>query len=260
MSFSDQSFVVLPRVKRTRIGHRLVVGATVALGGLALFTGSASAHITPQNPEGPAGGYMATAFKVGHGCDGSPTTKVEIKIPDGVTSVAPQPVAGWELSTTNKTLDPPIDMHGTKITETVGTVTWSGGSLPSDQLQMFWLSMKLPDGKAGDVVSFPIIQTCEVGQTDWIEIAKPGEDEPQHPAPTITLTATTEEHGSSGSVDNGSAEDVSSGDASDSGSKESAADSSDESSGNGLAIGGLVLGALGFVTGGAAFAKASKKD
>lgn len=248
------------------------MGATVALGGVAMLSGAASAHISPQDPEGPAGGYMTTAFKVGHGCDGSPTTKVEIKIPDGVLSVTPQPIPGWQLSTSKKTLDPPVDSNGTKITETVDTVTWSGGSLPADQLQMFWMTMKLPAGNAGDVLSFPVIQTCAQGETDWIEIAKPGEAEPQHPAPTITLTASTGDgHGSSpshGGDDSVSSETPATEEPAvgvngkSDGAEAASADDSDgnDSDGNGLAIGGLVLGALGLATGGAALAKASKKD
>ncbi|MGB3411141.1 MAG: YcnI family protein [Microthrixaceae bacterium] len=265
MLFNAKSPAVPRAHKRVGLGRRVAVGATVAVGGVAMLSGVASAHITPQDPEGPAGGYMTTAFKVGHGCEGSPTTKVEIKIPDGVLSVAPQPVDGWELTTTKKTLDPPIDSNGTKVTETVGTVTWAGGNLPADQLQMFWLSMKLPDGKAGDVLSFPVVQTCEAGETDWIEIAKPGEAEPEHPAPTITLTAATDDHHGS------SADDSVSNDSTDSSATESAtegsteatsskSDSDDDSNGNGLAIGGIVLGALGLAAGGAAFAKASKKS
>ncbi len=256
---------------RSRLGRKIVVVATVAIGGAALLSGVASAHITPQDPEGPAGGYMTTAFKVGHGCDASPTTKVEIKIPDGVMSVTPQAVDGWELSISKRTLDPPIDSHGTKITETVDTVTWAGGSLPADQLQMFWMSMKLPEGNAGDVLSFPVIQTCETGQTDWIEIAKAGEDEPEHPAPTITLTAASGDgHGSSAhdsgddsvSSEPGSgATEPATGDSD--GEAEASAEidqDGDDSGGNGLAIGGLVLGALGVVTGGAALVKTSKKS
>lgn len=272
MLFNAKSPLVQRAPKRVGLGRRVAVGATVALGGVAMLSGVASAHITPQDPEGPAGGYMTTAFKVGHGCDGSPTTKIEIKIPDGVLSVAPQPIDGWELTTTKKTLDPPVDSNGTKITETVGTVTWAGGNLPADQLQMFWLSMKLPDGKVGDVLSFPVVQTCATGETDWIEIAKPGEDEPEHPAPTITLTAAAGDHHSS------SADDSVSNDSTSTGATEPASDrsaeasakadsdngdsdngSDDDSGGNGLAIGGVVLGALGLLTGGAALAKASKK-
>lgn len=169
--------------------RRLALATTVAVAATLWMAGTASAHVTPQDPQGPAGGYFTTAFKVGHGCEGQPTTKVEIKIPDGVTSVAPQPVDGWTLSTTTRELDPPLDDHGTLITETTDTVIWDGGSLPSDQLQMFWISMKLPDGEPGTKVFFPVIQTCGSISSDWIAIPKDGEPAPEFPAASVTLVA-----------------------------------------------------------------------
>jgi len=243
-------------IHRARPLRRLAaLAALTTVGSALLWSGAASAHITPQDPEGPSGGYMTTAFKVGHGCDGSPTTKVEIKMAEGVTSVKPQAVDGWNLSTTMRTLDPPIDNHGTKITETVDTVVWEGGSLPDSQLQMFWVSMKLPEGDAGEALAFPVVQTCEVGQTDWIEPIVEGEEEPAHPAPVITLTAAGDDgHGAAADADTTTTvvdgEEVS---ATVTGSED------DSSSSNGLAIGGLVLGALGLLTGGAALARSGKR-
>ena len=48
--------------------------------------------------------------------------------------------------------------------------------------------MKLPD-KPGETIYFPVVQTCESGEVAWIEIPEEGADEPEHPAPGITLTA-----------------------------------------------------------------------
>lgn len=243
------------RIKRHFV-TRLLATAGLAAGGIGLMSGVASAHITPLYPEGPSGGYFTTAFKVGHGCGEEPTTKIEIKIPDGVTSVAPQPVPGWELSTTTRKLDPPIDMEGTKLTETTDTVVWQGGSLPHDQLQMFWLSMKLPEGKAGQQVAFPIIQTCGTTSTDWIAIPKEGEPEPDHPAAVVTLTAATEDHHGSSTTVKGSDEPAANGEMA--ASKSSQDDDSD--SGNKV-VGFVALGlaAVGVALGAAALAKSSQK-
>lgn len=239
--------------RRGSLARRAAIAVAVAaVAGPALLASSAGAHITPQDPEAPSGGYFTTAFKVGHGCDGSPTTKVAIKMGDGVTSVKPQPVPGWNLSTTTRELDPPIDNHGTQITETVDEVIWEGGSLPDDELQMFWISMKLPEGDPGTSVEFPVVQTCETGETAWIEPIVEGEEEPEHPAPVVVLTA---------AADDGHSDDTTT-TAAPEGEGETAAASSDDSdsgSSNGLAIGGLVLGALGLATGGAALARSGKK-
>ncbi|MHB1138660.1 MAG: YcnI family copper-binding membrane protein [Microthrixaceae bacterium] len=248
-----------------RRGRSLAVVAAASLSATLLWAAPAGAHISPQDPEATAGGYFTTAFKVGHGCEGSPTTRIEIKMADGVTSVKPQPVAGWNLSTTMRTLDPPVDNHGTPITETVDTVVWEGGSLPDSELQMFWVSMKLPEGDAGDTLAFPVVQTCEAGQTDWIEPIVEGEDEPEHPAPVITLTAAGEDaHGDAGDATTGSAnpDDGSSSDASDAddGGEEAAAVTDvEDSNSNSLAIVALVLGALGLVLGGVALVRSGRR-
>jgi periplasmic copper chaperone A len=242
------------RIHRARPVRRFAAAAALTtVASALLWSGAASAHISPQDPEGPSGGYMTTAFKVGHGCEGSPTTKVEIQMAEGVTSVKPQPVPGWNLSTTMRTLDPPIDNHGTKITETVDTVVWEGGALPDSELQMFWVSMKLPEGEAGEALAFPVVQTCEVGQTDWIEPIVEGQEEPAHPAPVITLTAGAEDgHGAAADTTTTVVE-------TEEASVTVADGEDDSSSSNGLAIGGLVLGALGLLTGGVALARSGKR-
>lgn len=253
----------------------MALATIVALAATLWTAGTASAHVTPQDPEGPAGGYFTTAFKVGHGCEGQPTTKVEVKIPDGVTSVAAQPVDGWTLSTTTRKLDPPIDNHGTQITETTDTVIWDGGSLPSDQLQMFWMSMKLPDDAPGTKVYFPIVQTCGSISADWIAIPKEGEPEPEFPAAVVTLVAADGGHGN-GSSEPGSPGDdsVSSddgiaampepaiddqGDVSDSGELAASAGSTSDGGSNTLSIVALVFAMVALVIALAGFARSSTK-
>ncbi len=212
-----------------------------------IWSAAAGAHVTPQDPEAPSGAYFTTAFKVGHGCDGSPTTKVELKVADGVTSVTPQPVAGWELSTTMRTLDPPIELHGTEITESVDTVVWEGGPLPDGQLQMFWVSMKLPEQEPGTALEFPVVQTCEEGETAWIQSTVEGEEEPESPAPIVTLTEADGGHGTEGAeADEAAVDDTSDG-----------GTSGDDTSGapTGLVVVALVLGAAGLAAGVAALVR-----
>lgn len=245
------------------LARRGALSLALAVAGTLFMAGTASAHVTPQDPQGPAGGFFTTAFKVGHGCSGEATTKVEIKMPEGVTSVAPQPVAGWTLSTTIRKLDPPIDNHGTEITETTDTVIWEGGSLPSDQLQMFWISMKLPDGDAGTQLYFPIIQTCGSTSADWIAIPKDGEPEPEFPAAVVTLVASGGGHGDDTSVSSddshGAAEPAVDDSATTSESSESAA-AADDSSGSGsnaMSVAALVIALGALVLAGAGFARKS---
>jgi uncharacterized protein YcnI len=97
--------------------------ASAALAFADIFT-SASAHVTAAPNEATAGSFFQTAFTVPHGCSGSPTIAVRVKIPEGILLVKPQMKPGWEIEIKNRKLDKPIEAgHGT-ITETVDEVAW----------------------------------------------------------------------------------------------------------------------------------------
>ena len=81
---------------------------------------------------------------------------------------------------------------GVDVSSGVTEVDFSGGNLPDAYYDEFVVTGTVADSfKAGDVVSFPVVQECGAATTRWIEIAKPGEAEPAHPAPSITITAPT---------------------------------------------------------------------
>src|SRR3954469_13755551 len=108
--------------------------------------GVAHAHVTANPDSGVAGGYAQTSFRVSHGCGGTPTIAVRVKIPDGVIQVKPQVKPGWEIEIKKRTLPQPIDAgHGVRIVETVDEVVWRGGPLPDIYYDEFGLAMKLPD-------------------------------------------------------------------------------------------------------------------
>ncbi len=150
----------------------------------------AAAHITANPGSAPANAYLKADFRVPHGCAGSPTVGLTVKIPSGVVSVKPEHIAGWDVQVTAGPLDEPYVDDGETITEGVTEISWTGGNLPDEQYQDFGISMKLPD-KAGETIYFPTVQTCDSGEVAWIEIPEAGEDEPEHPAPAIVLTAAT---------------------------------------------------------------------
>ena len=162
---------------------------TVAFAGLALMPALAHAHSTADPSEGTAGGYLRTAFRVTHGCKGSATTAVTIRIPEGVLSAKPMPKAGWTIETKTRPLDTPVDSgHGFKIREAVTEVTWTGGRLENAHFDEFVLSMRLPD-KPGATLYFPMVQICEKGSNNWTGIPAAGQkwgDLPE-PAPYITV-------------------------------------------------------------------------
>jgi periplasmic copper chaperone A len=146
------------------------IGTTAVLFAGAMSVTFASAHVTAQPNEAAADSYFVTAFSVPHGCDGSATIAVRMKIPDGVTSVKPQMKAGWEVSIKTRNLDKPAAAgHGATASETVDEVAWRGGPLPDTLFDTFGLLMKLPDAP-GQTLYFPVIQECQQGVHRWIEI------------------------------------------------------------------------------------------
>ena len=149
----------------------------------------AQAHVVFGSPNAKAGAFHVADLRIFHGCEGSPTTEVTLTIPDGVTRVRPRAVPGWTVSIEMKQLDKPLMLHGAEVTETVGSVTWKGGSLPDFAYQEFEVHMMMPHHAEGGALSFPVTQLCEKGRLDWTEKAL---DEAtfrtlEAPAPYITL-------------------------------------------------------------------------
>jgi len=164
--------------------------AATALTVLAIS--AARAHVTLETPEASRGAYKAV-FKVPHGCDGSPTTAVKVDVPEGVIGVKPMPKPGWEIAMEKGAYARAYDFyHGSKVSEGVKTVTWSGGKLPNEYFDEFVLSVFLTDALAKDrAIYFPVTQTCETGSVAWSEIAADGQDlhSLKAPAPMLRLAA-----------------------------------------------------------------------
>jgi uncharacterized protein YcnI len=138
---------------------------------LLLAASPAAAHVTLTEASAKPGAAMIAHFRVGHGCNGSPTIALRIAIPDGVSDVRPQPLPGWTVQT---------DARGK-------SVTWSGGTLAATQPGEFALAMTLP-ATAG-MLYFPATQTCLTGIEQWSEL--PAAVPLKHPAPVLTVSPTS---------------------------------------------------------------------
>ena len=134
---------------------------------VALAAGPAWAHLEPDPTTAPPGTKVTISFVVEHGCKTSPTVKLEMKLPSGISEVRVPEKAGWQTS-----------IEG-------GVATWSGGPLPSDQEEPFPLEFVTPR-EPGDL-QFKVVQTCEEGQLDWIQEQQPGGEEPELPIPTLKV-------------------------------------------------------------------------
>lgn len=165
---------------------------TFAFGGAALaaLAASASAHVTLERNEAPAGSTYKAVLRVGHGCDGSATVAIRVQIPDGVIAVKPMPKPGWTLETTIGPYPAPVKYFEDTLTEGVREISWSGGNLPDAWYDEFVFRGQLPTGEPGTTIYFPVVQECETGVHRWIEIPAEGKsaDDYEEPAPGVALT------------------------------------------------------------------------
>jgi uncharacterized protein YcnI len=111
-----------------------------------------------------------------------------------VIAVKPMPKPGWNLETIKGKYAADYDFHGTKLTEGVKEVVWSGGKLPDDNYDEFVISTFLTGGlKPNTTLYFPTVQECEQGTSRWIELPAEGHVAHGHdgksPAPGVRLIA-----------------------------------------------------------------------
>lgn len=157
---------------------------------VAAFATPASAHITLEQPEAAVGAPYKAVFLVPHGCGGSPTTRLRVRIPEGVVAVKPMAKPGWQIELVRGPYENPHStLHGAKLTEGVKEVVWSG-NLPSDFYDEFALSTFISSDLAvGRMLHFPVVQVCEKGEHRWIELPSPNKagDHLGEPAPRVKL-------------------------------------------------------------------------
>lgn len=173
--------------------------ARLALGGLvaaAIVVGlplPASAHVTVSAPGAAAGDYTRLTFSVPTESDTETTVRVEVQLPADTpfSSVRTVRVAGWSAELITEALPEPIEgAHGTEITEAVTRVVWTADSpadaIRPDETGLFVLAVgPLPEA---DELFFPALQVYDSGrEVFWSEQAS-GSAEPDHPAPSLTLT------------------------------------------------------------------------
>ena len=165
------------------------MGWLVVGGILAVMAAPAAAHVTVTPSVTSAGSYTVLTFSVPHGCDGAPTTKIAIKIPEGINAVTPTVNPGWTVEKVLADLNPPVkDSHGNEITKRVDQILYTAKTpLPGDIRDTLELSLQLPK-KPGETLAFPTVQTCAPGETAWAQVAAEGAEEPEHPAPAFKLT------------------------------------------------------------------------
>ncbi|MEZ7155978.1 YcnI family protein [Streptomyces althioticus] len=228
------------------------IAAAGAVAGAAVLAVSSPcfAHVSVQ-PEGEAakGGYAVVGFKVPNERDNAATTKLEVTFPSDhpLSSVQPQPVEGWDIKVTKSRLAEPLEVHGKKIDEAVTKVTWTakGEGIEPGFFQKFPVSVgTLPEDT--DQLVFKALQTYSNKEVvRWIEVPQKGQDEPDNPAPVLTLSAPAEDGHGGGAADDKASDDA------EQASAETTAASGDS---GGTDTTARVLGVVGIVVGAAGVA------
>jgi uncharacterized protein YcnI len=178
---------------RGRILPRTAVVGTAAAAAVLLLAVPALAHVTVTPDSVPAGSAAVLTFHVPNEEAHADTTRVDMQIPTThpIAQLLVKPIPGWKISVRTVNLAKPVVTDDGQFTQAVSEVIWSGGQIAPGQFQDFTVSADpLPQGVSQMV--FKAIQTYSNGDVvRWIDLAQPGQAEPAHPAPILTLTTGT---------------------------------------------------------------------
>jgi len=127
--------------------------ATAAFGHVVLPAGGAT-----------AGSTYDAAFTAGHPCQGAQaTTALAVQLPAGFRLIEALPRAGWTLTA------PPAGQGG----EVRWTAATPAAALRGHDKAEFIVRGVLP--ATPGPLYFPVRQTCDVGQADWVQTPRPGD-------------------------------------------------------------------------------------
>ena len=144
---------------------------------LSTWALASAAHVTLQDGVATSASSYRATLQVGHGCDGSATTAVQVSIPAGFRNAHPMPKPGWNLSTLRGPLAEPYESHGQRINECVLQITWTAQdaahALPDAYYDEF--VVRGTPAQPG-TLWFKVLQSCEKGRLAWVEVPQQGQD------------------------------------------------------------------------------------
>jgi uncharacterized protein YcnI len=104
---------------------------------------------------------------------------------------------GWTIATEKTKLAKPVTTDEGQVTEAVTKITWTatGDGIPPGYFDLFTISAG-PLPTKTNKIEFKALQTYSDGDVvRWIDPIVKGAPEPDHPAPTLTLTKAASGHG-----------------------------------------------------------------
>lgn len=178
------------------MNRTFAVPAVVATALTATFAlaGAASAHVTVNPNTATAGSYSKLTFRVPTESDTASTRKVVVYFPEDhpFASASVKPHPGWSFTVKDHKLSTPITSDDGQVTEAVQKIVWTATSAASQikpgEFDEFDVSVgPLPD--SGTVVFKALQYYTDGSVVRWIEPSVAGQDEPEHPAPVLSITA-----------------------------------------------------------------------
>ena len=177
----------------SRAGVRLLVGAAIGLATVGAWSAQVSAHVTIDTL-GPVtqGSFAKFGFSVPNERPDAGTVELSVQFPQDqpLAFVSVEPMAGWDITTTMRTLDAPLEGEGESISEVVDTITWTATGdtqIGPGQFELFWVSAGQMPTDVTELI-FPAVQTYSSGEeVRWIEETPEGGAEPERPAPILGL-------------------------------------------------------------------------
>ena len=178
--------------------RRLAAGLAAGVALVVLTAVPAAAHVTVSSPDAAPGGFGKLVVRVPNESDTASTTKLQVQLPADTpfAFVSTKPHPGWTVATTERKLAKPITAEGFTLSKVVATVTWTASDASAGigpgQFDEFELSLgAFPSDVA--TLSFPTTQTYSDGTVVvWDQPSVKGQDEPEHPMPTLELAAATQ--------------------------------------------------------------------
>lgn len=171
-------------------GDPMIIRTALALCAvMALSSVAALAHATLEVNQAPVRSIYKATIRIGHGCEGSATVRIRVRIPDGYVGVKPMPKPGWTLETIRTSYPQPVKHLDETFSEGAREVIWTG-TLPDEHYDEFVLRGYLAGTlEPGSFLAIPVLQECERGALRWIAVPATGRsaDDLKEPAPRVKL-------------------------------------------------------------------------
>ena len=168
-----------------RPNHAAILAALAAS---AAAPSLAGAHVTLETQQAVAGSTYRAVFRVPHGCAGhAATTRLTVRLPEGVTGARPMPKPGWTLTIVPRPSEPAQAGQGAARRE-AAEIVWEGGPLEDAHYDEFVIRLRLPEEPG--LLYIPAVQDCiGGGRSAWEQIPEPGRRPSDYPfiAPAVRL-------------------------------------------------------------------------